>query len=76
MLNKFPCERQLDLMDCGPACLKNIAKYYGKFYSLQFLRDKCGITKEGVSFLDLSHAAESIGLRSLSLKCTVQDFAL
>ncbi len=73
MLNKFPCHNQLDIMDCGPACLKSIAQHYGKFYSLQYLRDKCGITKEGVSFLDISHAAESIGLRSLSLKCTIHD---
>jgi len=64
------------MMDCGPACLKMIAKHYGKFYSLQHLRDKCGITKEGVSFLDISHAAEEIGLRSLSLKCTVEDLLL
>lgn len=60
-------------MDCGPSCLKIIAKYYGKYYSLQYLRDKCGITREGVSFLDLSHAAESIGLRTISLKATIND---
>lgn len=72
-LNKFPCDRQLDLMDCGPACLKMIAKHYGKYYSLQFLRDKCGITKEGVSFHDLSYAGEQIGLRTLSLRCTTKD---
>lgn len=72
-LKSFPNERQLDMMDCGPACLKMIAKHYGKFYSLQYLRDKCGITKEGVSFLDMTHAAENIGLRTLSLKCTIED---
>lgn len=70
---KFPNDRQLDMMDCGPACLKIIAKYYGKFYSLQYLRDKCGINKEGVSFLDLSHAAEQIGLRTISIKCNIYD---
>ncbi|WP_035141988.1 peptidase domain-containing ABC transporter [Flavobacterium daejeonense] len=72
-LYSFPCDRQMDMMDCGPACLKMIAKHYGKFYSLQYLRDKCGITKEGVSFLDLSHAAEGIGLRTISLKCSMED---
>lgn len=70
---KFPNERQLDMMDCGPACLKMLAKHYGKYYSLPYLRDKCGITKEGVSFLDLSHAAEEIGLRTLSVKATIPD---
>lgn len=73
LAKSFPNDRQMDMMDCGPACLKMLAKYYGKFYSLQYLRDKCGITKEGVSFLDLSHAGESIGLRTLSLKCTIAD---
>lgn len=74
--SKFPNDRQLDMLDCGPACLRMIAKYYKKFYSLQYLRDKCNITKEGVSFLDLSHAAEEIGLRTLSLKCTINDLIL
>ncbi|TJZ50058.1 peptidase domain-containing ABC transporter [Sphingobacterium olei] len=73
MFRPFPVDRQLDMMDCGPACLKTISKFYGKFYSLQYLRDKCGLSREGVSFLDLSHAAESIGLRSISIKATIQD---
>jgi ATP-binding cassette subfamily B protein len=51
--NRFPHEYQMDAKDCGPACLKIIAKYYGKYYSLQYLRDLCGITREGVSFLDI-----------------------
>ncbi len=76
MKKAFPCDRQMDKMDCGPACLKMVAKFYGKFYSLQYLRDKCGITKEGVSFLDLTHAAESIGLRTLSIKCSIDDLLL
>lgn len=75
-IRSFPNDRQLDKMDCGPACLKMIAKFYGKFYSLQFVRDKCGVTKEGVSFLDLSHAAENIGLRTISFKCSFEDLVL
>lgn len=73
MKRRFPCDRQMDMMDCGPACLKMIAKYYGNYYSLQYLRDQCGTTKEGVSFLDISHAAEIINLKSLSIKCTIDD---
>ena len=38
-LNSFPHYLQLDSMDCGPACLKMIAKYYGKTYSLENLRE-------------------------------------
>src|SRR5699024_5933438 len=73
VIKSFPCDRQFDMMDCGPACLKMIARYYGKYYSLQYLRDRCGITREGVSFLDLSYASESIGIRTLSLKSSMDD---
>ncbi len=65
---KFPHYRQLDKMDCGPTCLRIIAKYYGKSYSLQSLREKSFITREGVSLLGISDAAESIGFRTLSAK--------
>ncbi|RYE52749.1 MAG: hypothetical protein EOP48_15835 [Sphingobacteriales bacterium] len=76
MLKQFPCDRQMDAKDCGPACLKMIAKHFGKYFSLQYMRDKCGITKQGVSFTDLSHAAESIGLRTISLKCSVDELII
>ena len=55
-------------MDCGPACLKMIAAFYKKNFSLDYLRKKCYITKEGVSFLGLSEAADSVGFRTLGVK--------
>lgn len=73
ILRRFPTEYQMDAMDCGPASLKMIAKYFGRYYSLQHLRDKCGITKEGVSLLGISAAAESIGLHTIAIKCTIED---
>ena len=73
LLHRFPVEYQMDSQACGPASHKIIAKQFGKFNSLQFMRDRCGITKEGVSLLDLSTGAESIGLRTLAIKCTIDD---
>lgn len=72
---QFPHEFQMDAKDCGPACLKIVAKYYGKYYSLQYLRDLCGMTREGVSILDISYAADKIGLRTLSVKTTFSELA-
>src|SRR5437879_4834386 len=63
----FPFFRQLDQMDCGAACLKMIYKFYGQDYSIQYLREISHITRQGVSILDLSDAAESIGFKSLAL---------
>lgn len=53
MINKFPLYTQNETMDCGPACLRMVAKYYGHHYSLQTLRKKCFITREGVSLLGI-----------------------
>jgi len=49
MFKPFPHYRQHDAMDCGPTCLQMIARYYGKRYSLQTLRERSFITREGVS---------------------------
>jgi ATP-binding cassette subfamily B protein len=65
--------KQHDLMDCGPACLRMIAKYYGKNISLTAIREKSYLTKEGVSLIGLSNAAENFGLKSLGSKLSVQD---
>ena len=70
MKKEFVSYRQHDSMDCGPSCLRMIAKFYGKSYSLQTLRDKCHITREGVSMLGISDAAESIGFRTVGVKLT------
>lgn len=51
-------------MDCGPSCLRMIAQWYGKTYSLQYLREHSYITRAGVSMLGISDAAESIGFRT------------
>jgi len=64
----FPFYSQLDAMDCGPTCLRMVAKYYGKTYTLQNLRDKSGISREGVSLQGISEAAEQIGFRTLGVK--------
>jgi len=63
----------MDSMNSGPACLKMIAKHFGKDYSLSHLRDLCGITPHGSSFLDLCYGAEKIGLHALTIKTDLQN---
>ena len=55
-------------MDCGPTCLRMVAKHFGRSYSLQELRNKSFLTREGVSMLGISDAAEAIGLKTLGVK--------
>jgi ATP-binding cassette subfamily B protein len=70
---KFPHYKQLDAMDCGPTCLRMVAKYYGKSYSLQYLRSRSYITREGVSMLGISEAAENIGFRTKGYRLTWEE---
>ncbi len=64
----FPFVKQPDSMDCGPACLKMVAAFHKKTFSLETLRKKSYIAKEGVSLLGLSEAADSIGFRTTGVR--------
>lgn len=73
LLHSFPHEHQYDAKDCGPTCLKIIAKYYGKYYSLQYLRDLSGLNREGISMHDISFVAEKIGFRTIGIEGGFND---
>lgn len=73
MHRHFPHYFQNEMMDCGPACLRMIVKHYGRHYTLQTLRKKCFITREGVSMLGISDAAESIGFRTNGVRITLKQ---
>lgn len=71
----FPHYTQHDAMDCGPTCLRMVAKFYGRNYSLRTLRERCHISREGVSLLGISDAAESIGFHTVGVKITWEQLA-
>jgi ATP-binding cassette subfamily B protein len=70
---RFPFYKQLDAKDCGPASLQIVSKYYGKYFNLDFLRDRCGVNKEGTSIHSLCKAAESIGFKTLPVNCSYKQ---
>ncbi len=69
----FRFYHQHDSTDCGPVCLQMIARHYGKRISLAMLRERCYITREGVSMLSISDTAESIGFKTLGVKITLKQ---
>ena len=71
-MNNFPHFSQPDSKDCGPTCLKIIAKHYGKTLNIQTLRSLSETTREGSNLLTLSEAAEKIGFRSLGVKLALE----
>jgi len=71
--SSFPNFRQLDNMDCGPTCLKIIAKHFGKEVSLENLRKSSYIDREGVSLAGIKESADQIGLETFSVLITWDD---
>ncbi|WP_445456750.1 peptidase domain-containing ABC transporter [Flavobacterium sp. HNIBRBA15423] len=71
-MKKFPYYIQTESKDCGPTCLKIIAKHNGKVLNTQMLRELSETTREGSNLLTLSDAAESIGFRSLGIKISLE----
>ncbi|WP_074409305.1 MULTISPECIES: peptidase domain-containing ABC transporter [Aquimarina] len=68
---KFPFYKQAESKDCGPTCIKIIAKHYGRVLNTQKLRSLSETTREGSSLLGLSDAVEEIGFRSLGVKLSL-----
>ena len=59
-------------MDCGPTCLRMVAKHYGRSLSAQELREAAEIGKDGVNMLGIAQAAEKFGFRTLGVKVSLQ----
>lgn len=71
-MSNFPFYKQPDIKDCGPTCLKIIAKHYGKLINIQSLRNVSETNREGSNLLSLSDGAESIGFKSLGVKLNLK----
>lgn len=69
---KFPHYRQADGKDCGPTCLKIVAKHFGRNINIQVLRSLSETTREGSNMLLLSDAAERIGFRTLGVRLSAE----
>jgi len=72
---KYVTYLQHNKMDCGPTCLRIISKYYGKHFNTNTLKGSSGYSKEGVSLLGISKAAENIGFRSRGVQITYDQLA-
>lgn len=71
-MKKPPHYKQSDQKDCGPTCLKIVAKHFGKTIAIQELRKLTETTRAGSSLLGLSDAAEKLGFRSLGVKISLE----
>lgn len=72
MNKRFPNFRQPDSKDCGPTCLRIVAKYYGKSLSMQKARQLAETIRMGSTLMGLSDAAEKIGFKTVGVKVSLE----
>ncbi len=71
--NKYPVIRQYDALDCAPAALLSVLRYYKGNASLVYIRSLCKTDRNGTRMLDLVAAAESIGFKALGAHGGYED---
>ena len=65
--------KQFDQMDCGPACVRMVASYYGKDYPLSYLRSLAHLTREGVSVAGIRSSLLEIGMNSATFEMSLSQ---
>ena len=75
IIHRYPFFAQQSGSDCGAACLIMVARYWGKRFSVNRLRDISNADRNGASLRGLSTAAESIGFSTRPIKASLDQLA-
>ena len=76
MFRRIPYIPQLEVADCGAACLAMVLAYHGKNVSLAATREASGTSQEGVRAGGLADAARRYGLETRAVRADVEDLHL
>lgn len=69
----IPFVQQLEVTDCGAACLTMVLRYHGHYATLEAVRDRLGTGRDGANALALLNLGRQYGLRGRALKLEPAD---
>jgi len=72
---RYPYFAQQSASDCGAASLVMVARYWGKRFSVNRVRDIANVDRNGASLRGLSAAAESLGFSTRPVKASLDQLA-
>jgi len=64
---------QYEAVECGAASLKIVLNHHGKVVPLPEVRERCGISRDGVTAVQLKRAATSYGLAVRAYRCSTEQ---
>jgi ABC-type bacteriocin/lantibiotic exporter with double-glycine peptidase domain len=73
MRRRIPHVAQLELADCGAACLAMTLAYHGRRVGLDELRDATGAGRDGADAFGIVEAARAYGLSARGVQADVDD---
>ncbi len=68
---RYPLLHQQSQADCGATCLAMLAQYWGRSYSLNFLRELAHVGLSGAGLTSLAKAAEAIGFQARPVRASL-----
>ena len=74
-MSRFKLYQQLEMSDCGPACIQMVCAYYGKEHSLQSIKKEISVSRIGVTVGDVKRTCEKFGLFTLAVRGTVEQLS-
>jgi ABC-type bacteriocin/lantibiotic exporter with double-glycine peptidase domain len=71
---KYSTVLQQSEEDCGAACIATVAKFYGRTFTLNRIREAVGTGTQGTTLLGLRRGAEALGFNARQVRFNPQRF--
>ena len=72
LVKKVPVIMQMEVVECGAACLCMILAYYGKWVPLEQMRIDCGVSRDGSNARNLLIAARGYGMNAQGYRYEIE----